>query len=58
MKEGDLVTQVPDQTADRMTIIEYVKGDQAIGEEDTVRCELANGSHDWFRASEVWRIYK
>ena len=57
MKEGDLVTQDPN-TADRMTIIEYVKGDQAVGEEDTVHCELANGSHDWCRASEVWRIYK
>jgi hypothetical protein len=56
MKEGDLVTQVPNQTADIMTIIEYVKGDQDIGEEDTVHCELANGSHDWFRANEVWRV--
>ena len=57
MKEGDLVTQSPN-TTDKMTIIEYVKGDQTVGEEDTVHCELANGSHDWFRASEVWRIYK
>ena len=57
MKEGDLVTQDPN-TTDKMVIIEYVKGDQTIGEEDTVRCELANGSHDWFRVSEVWRIYK
>ena len=55
MKEVDLVTQDPNYTADKMVIIEYVKGDQAVGEEDTIHCELANGSHDWFRASEVWR---
>ena len=55
MKEGDLVTQDPNYTADKMVIIEYVKGDQAVGEEDTIHCELANGSRDWFRASEVWR---
>jgi hypothetical protein len=54
MKEGDLVTQDPN-TTDKMVIIEYVKGDQAVGEEDTIHCELANGSHDWFRANEVWR---
>ena len=41
MKEGDLVTQDPN-TTDKMVIIEYVKGDQTIGEEDTVRCELDN----------------
>ena len=56
MKEGDLVTQVPENTADKMVIIEYVKGDQAVGEEDTIHCELANGSHDWFRANEVRRV--
>ena len=56
MKEGDLVTQALNHTADKMVIIEYVKGDQAVGEEDTIHCELANGSHDWFRANEVWRV--
>ena len=56
MKEGDLVTQALDHTADKMVIIEYVKGDQAVGEEATIHCELANGSHDWFRANEVWRV--
>ena len=51
MNVGDIIKVK--NSGDLLKVIEYVKGDIDIGEEDTALCQLPNGSQDWFKSSEV-----
>ena len=57
MKKGDFVKpKLSPTTADSIyMVIEYVTS-SLDDEEDTVHVQLKNGSHDWFRASELTMV--
>ena len=57
MKKGDFVKlKLSPTTADSVyMVIEYVTS-SLDDEEDTVHVQLKNGSHDWFRVSELTMI--